>query len=87
MSDYIERKAAIAAITPQYAPALNEVLADMLRRVPAADVRPVVHAAWEKIPGITPPNGRCGACKRSGLMDWKYCPNCGANMGRAEKCQ
>ena len=37
-TEYISREAAIAAITPQYAPALNEILVSMLRRIPAADV-------------------------------------------------
>ena len=38
VGDYIEREAAIRALQPTHAPAINEVLASVLRRVPAADV-------------------------------------------------
>lgn len=40
--EYIEREAAIRALQPTHAPAINEVLASVLRRVPAADVVEVV---------------------------------------------
>lgn len=39
---YIELEAAIRALQPTHAPAINEVLASVLRRVPAADVVEVV---------------------------------------------
>lgn len=42
MAEYIEREAAIKALQPTHAPAINEVLASVLRRVPAADVVEVV---------------------------------------------
>ena len=42
MSDYISREAAIAAVQPTNAPAINHVLAEMLNKVPAADVVEVV---------------------------------------------
>lgn len=38
MAEYIEREAAIRALQPTHAPAINEVLASVIRRIPAADV-------------------------------------------------
>lgn len=40
--EYIEREATIRALQPTHAPAINEVLASVIRRVPAADVVEVV---------------------------------------------
>ena len=53
--------------------------------IPAADVRPVVRATWEKV--MEQPYLRkhyhvvaCSACHKRGNQGWKYCPNCGADM-------
>lgn len=52
MAEYIEREATIRALQPTHAPAINEVLASVIRRVPAADVVAVV---------------RCGECIRKNI--------------------
>lgn len=52
--EYISREAAIKALQPTHAPAINEVLASVLRRVPAADVveRPRWIPVAERLPDI-----------------------------------
>lgn len=42
MDEYIERGAALKAIQPKHAPAINSALAAMINSVPAADVVEVV---------------------------------------------
>lgn len=84
---YIELEAAIRALQPTHAPAINEVLASVLRRVPAADVVEVRHAIW-RYKTMTVPGGRgqtyakwsCTACKTKQKERSNYCPNCGAKM-------
>ena len=56
-----------------------------LKAIPAADVRPVVKATWEKV--AERPYFRkhyhvvaCSACHKRGNQGWRYCPNCGAMM-------
>lgn len=88
MGEYIEREAAIRAVTPQYAPAINFALINMIQRVPAADVRPVVHSKWILFPNDGVWDFKCDICHRiipfgQTPDTMKYCPNCGADM-RAE---
>lgn len=92
MADYISREAAIKAVQPKNAPAINKVLAEMLNRVPAADVQHVVKARWKKdnsYPGPGLMNLRCSVCGAFGgtwkdstlpSMLYNFCPNCGAYM-------
>ena len=64
-----------------------EKAAQMLEKLPAADVAPVAHGRWEWLG----PNrlvtdcmcGTCSACKvRSKyIVNTMLCPNCGAKMG------
>lgn len=75
--EYIEREAAIRALQPTHAPAINEVLASVLRRVPAADVvgvpewmtkdelLDILKAAREgRLKIIAPPiETTCGSCR------------------------
>lgn len=56
-----------------------------IQSYPAADVRPVVKATWEKV--TEQPYFRkhyhvvaCSACRKRGNKGWRYCPNCGAQM-------
>jgi hypothetical protein len=58
---------------------------DDIAKIPAADVRPVVRATWEKV--MEQPYLRkhyhvvaCSSCHKRGNQGWKYCPNCGARM-------
>lgn len=59
----------------------------IVRKVPAADVAPVVRGEWEqtiwgeKVPGLDNRCWRCSACgKRQSYGESDYCPNCGAKM-------
>lgn len=60
----------------------------ILRSIPAADVRPVVHARWLD----DPTNSTRKVCNHCGILHLiaqyphgsiKYCPNCGADMREA----
>lgn len=97
--DYISRDAALESVQEKVL--ICELLTDMiakdaslftlasinysLKAIPAADVRPVVKAEWEKV--TEQPYLRkhyhvvaCSACHKRGNQGWKYCPNCGADM-------
>lgn len=79
MTDYISREAALEITTRtcgDYAAAFAEI-----RKLPAADVAPVVHGKWSD-------NGiegsmlvKCSVCGFDcGANSFSYCPNCGAKM-------
>lgn len=81
-ADYISREAAIR-IASGYCHPAN--IAEELSKLPAADVRPVVKARWEKV--IEQRYLRkhyhvvaCSACHKRGNQGWNFCPNCGALM-------
>lgn len=86
MAEYIEREEALAALmyamcgTGFQVTAMREV-----RRIPAADVAPVVHGRWIK--GVSvgfsgkPDGYRCSVCETVILgMPPPYCQMCGAKM-------
>ena len=93
MDGYIKREAAFDAITDLAGKAPTRSAyesvwksARVLKRIPAADVAPVVRGRWEWLG----PNrlvtdcmcGTCSACKvRSKyIVNTMLCPNCGARM-------
>lgn len=104
MADYISREAAIEKITAlinksgkytAYESGADDACFILEHEIPAADVRPVVMAAW--LTGNDNPRtygriramcGRCGAfalCEMVNAGSYKekqsnYCPNCGADM-------
>lgn len=99
MTDYISREAAIAEIEEWHdmysdSDAAREALSlakRAIRKIPSADVRPVVKAAWEDTPNPQWPAydiRHCPCCGwsipksklRAKDLDWNYCPNCGADM-------
>lgn len=99
MSDYISREAVLdllsRAITMSTCLSVSECKAKMLQQeididlvksIPAADVRPVVRGKWSRID--YEPHGhdyKCSACGWKNDMPTHYCPNCGADMrGEAE---
>lgn len=93
MIDYIKRVDALKAAT------LAELDADfvieVLHRIPAADVRPVVHARWTDHRTIehdgewwcTACGNEVAICSCGKDKTWKYqfCPNCGADMRPSEE--
>lgn len=91
MTDLISRAAAcecIGKMIHEYREKGEDDLADgmiLARRygikcLPAVDAVPVVHGVWEVCDdcNIT----RCSVCKWNfeSRIDYKYCPNCGAQM-------
>lgn len=87
MAEYIERTEALEITTRtcgDYAAAWSEI-----RKLPAADVAPVVHGRWltweEMFPGKTPKKKNnlgvfCSSCKNHADNMFASCPNCGARM-------
>ena len=81
MAEYIERDAALEIVkrtSGDYATAFAEI-----RKIPAADVVPVVHGRWRYCGFLQ----ECQTCGEIYSMhggnagkSWNYCPNCGAKM-------
>ena len=95
MTEYIEREKVVSkfeaiknrGVSLKDAIYLDGVMA-VLDTIPAADVAEVVHGKWEPGNPICPV---CGESKFKDLdadvwADWqpKFCPNCGARMGKEE---
>lgn len=87
MAKYIDLEAAVDAVTNVYynTPDINlsaDKLEVSLRRIPAADVAPVVHGRWGIVAG-TKTRRFCSVCAwdvpEYGKF-YAYCPNCGARM-------
>lgn len=84
MVEYIEREEALATLmyamcgTGFQVTAMREV-----RRIPAADVAPVVHGRWRLV-GVFGFNDCyiCSECGKIAMNDGNYCPNCGAKMDK-----
>ena len=80
--EYIRRAEALEITTRtcgDYAAAFAEI-----RKLPAADVAPVVHARWERVRS----NWYCTGCHKGHRItngaptanNFAYCPSCGAKM-------
>ena len=92
--EYITRYDAETAIAEIYSPygedgsgdaISREVAMSEIRQIPAADVRPVVHARW--IDNGIPDSmlSGCSACGYTcGAYSMRFCPNCGAMMDGEE---
>lgn len=99
MAEYINRAVCLSilrakanmAVLMDAAPYFEKA-AQMLEKLPAADVAPVVRGVWEKEPSsywgwtssgavaVTHTTYRCGLCGRGTAVKSNYCPNCGAKM-------
>lgn len=81
MAEYIEREAAIRALTLHDCDSAGAKMA--IGDLPAADVATVRHGRWEIVIGS---NGKeymvCTCCRVSQDLTgvFTYCPNCGAKM-------
>ena len=72
--EYIERGAAVKALVTDYAYAA----ADIVSKLPAADVVAVKHGRWisKRIGWV-----HCSECNMANdIRRFRYCPNCGAKM-------
>ena len=83
MDEYIEREAAIRALTLHDCDSAGAKMA--ICDLPAADVAPVRHGCWERvIPSKSAAKWStrvsCSNCHSAGYAHHKYCPNCGAKM-------
>lgn len=97
MAEYIEhsvgasvlRAKANMAVLMDAAPYFEKA-AQILEKLPAADVAPVVHGRWVRLGG----NNRrgenhatifeCSACEKCDPYKSDYCPNCGARMDKED---
>lgn len=97
MAEYIKRSVGVSilrakanmAVLADAAPYFEKA-AQMLEKLPAADVSPVVHGRWDDSGRYTFPGGgtavRCTECgcaltvSEYHLNNWNYCPVCGAKM-------
>ena len=93
MAEYIERDSVLNIVKGNWsfmnsADDAIQTSIEMIRRLPAADVRPVVHGKrLDRSSGWTF-NSECNKCgfivHEQFIKTYKYCPNCGADM-RGEK--
>lgn len=95
MAEYIEREEALEALLYEICGTGYQTTAMMaVRRIPAADVAPVVHGrwiTWEDAGNFPPSPERyeCSVCHDAAqrlcngddLLSF-YCPNCGAKMDK-----
>ena len=87
MDEYIERKAAIRALTLHDCDSAGAKMA--ICDLPAADVAPVRHGEWivcgdgNNVPWMC---SHCGKTitRKFKMMYGKYCPNCGAKMDKED---
>lgn len=84
MTDYIERDAALR-IVRGFCHSAN--IESEIERLPAADVRPVVHARWIEDGDNQPIScdkvyccSNCRGSRRFETQFTPFCPNCGADM-------
>ena len=82
MAEYIEREAAIDCLHFVCVPQCRQYAQEEIKKIPAADVRPVVRGKWVK-------NGwsiRCSVCGYDmPFATRNFCPNCGAMMEEADE--
>ena len=84
MAEYIERQSVLAKkfnLESRLHEPITVVLASEIERLPAADVRPVVHGKWidSDEPGV-PSHCSCCGYPIDRFYKTKYCPDCGADM-------
>lgn len=81
MAEYIKRKTVIDLITRRYEN--PEICTKEINSIPAADVAPVVHGAWQ----VTDRFKACSVCGYAfaRLLPDKYSPHCGAKMDGERK--
>lgn len=90
MAECIEREAAITKIRAEGTLSIGyhsdkeveDDIVDMLERLPAADVAPVVYGRWVHDPASSYRVNIwfCSACNGEATRKYNYCPSCGAKM-------
>lgn len=92
-NEYIERNALLddldaAMKNSGMGYVVGQTMKRYIKRVPAADVAPVVHAEWvveEERTGNYSHCSRCGIRCQGYAPNYKFCPNCGAKMDGERK--
>ena len=96
MTDYIDRQAAIDAMSVIIDSICEQEAIDALYALPSAEVEPVKHGRWIVVSDgygnseATACICECSECKdtiwvyKKSDRKWKYCPNCGAKMDAEE---
>ena len=94
--EYIEREAAISVIAKisnesdmpvDWHKGMSDAMSAVCR-IPAADVRPVVHGRWQPHSKVEVPVYHCSFCGGQALFAWgkqcksRYCPSCGSRMDK-----
>lgn len=96
MTDYIDREEALRHLILLFnldgMKGYFAVKTDDIRKIPAADVAPVVRGRWltwdEKFPGNAVGKNLgvfCSVCGNHLDYSSPYCPNCGAKMDEEDK--
>ena len=85
MPEYIERDSVLNIVKGNWlfmnsADDAIQTSIEMTRRLPAADVRPVVHGKWERKRDKCGSFVSCSVCHTSGWYQFAFCPYCGADM-------
>lgn len=90
MVEYIEREAMKRALRNAHLHLDEAGIVIEIDDIPAADVQPVKHAAWDYAMPVDGPERnryRCSRCSGFALLDFwgrdvrsRYCPECGAIM-------
>ena len=100
MAEYIDRAVCLSvlrakanvAVLMDAAPYFEKA-AQMLEKLPAADVAPVVHGCWIEYTKVIIPEPynkweqawKCSECGfDDGFVAYNFCPNCGARMDLEE---
>ena len=76
--EYIDREEALSAIKQAFEKGEGPSL--YIKRIPAADVAPVVHGLWLCADTDTEQFFLCNRCKKKEYWESDYCPNCSAKM-------
>ena len=82
MAEYIESDALFRSIADDVAPFNVAMVFRHIHNAPTADVAPVRHGRWTITEGMIE-NAVCSNCGRhfqSYYEEYRYCPNCGAEM-------
>ncbi len=81
MAEYIERSAAIRALTLHDCDSADAKI--VIRDIPAAAVALVVHGRWRLVCVFGFNDCYiCSECGKIAMNDSNYCPNCGAKMDK-----
>jgi hypothetical protein len=79
MAEYIDRN--LCELLAEYDQYYTLVVPlSKIRKLPAADVAPVVHGRWESTGLISCKCSVCQHLELKGNEEYLYCPHCGAKM-------